>query len=258
MDCEPFNVGRELFALQNSYQMKTVILCGGRGTRLGEHGAAIPKALLEIGGRPIIWHILKLYSHYELNDFILCLGHLGDKIRSFFESGARESQWQIAMTDTGLETNTGGRINRIRDHLKDDEIICVTYGDGLADIDLKALIDFHINHGRIGTLVAVKPQSGFGVLELEADDIVVEFREKPPLDHWVNGGFFVFNRQIFDYLNDDMVLEREPLEELVKRRQLVAYRHSGFWKCLDTYKDYLELNQMYDSGQAAWKVWSTE
>jgi glucose-1-phosphate cytidylyltransferase len=235
--------------------MKTVILCGGRGTRLGEHGTAIPKALLEIGGSPIIWHILKLYSHYQLNDFVLCLGHLGDQIRSFFESDVREISWRIAMNDTGIETNTGGRINRIREHLRDDDTFCVTYGDGLADIDLKALINFHTSHGRIGTLVAVKPRSGFGVLELESDDTVVEFREKPPLDHWVNGGFFVFNRQIFDYLNDDAVLELEPLELLVQQRQLMAYRHGGFWKCLDTYKDYLELNQMYDSGQAAWKVW---
>jgi glucose-1-phosphate cytidylyltransferase len=236
--------------------MKTVILCGGRGTRLGEHGTGVPKALLEIGGSPILWHILKLYSHYELNDFVLCLGHLGEKVRQFFhDDDARESNWDIAMSDTGLETNTGGRINRIRDHLEGEEVFCVTYGDGLADIDLKALIAYHIGHGRIGTLVAVKPRSGFGVLELEQDDSVVEFREKPPLDHWINGGFFVFNRQILEYLNDDAVLEREPLESLVGKRQLMAYRHGGFWKCLDTYKDYLELNQMYDSGQAAWKVW---
>jgi len=236
--------------------MKTVILCGGRGTRLGEHGTAVPKALLEIGGSPILWHILKLYSHYELNDFVLCLGHLGEKIREFFRTDdATDGSWHIAMSDTGLETNTGGRINRIRDHLEGEEVFCVTYGDGLADIDLRALIEYHNGHGRIGTLVAAKPRSGFGVLELDQDDGVTEFREKPPLDHWINGGFFVFNRQILDYLNDDAVLEREPLELLVSQRQLMAYRHGGFWKCLDTYKDYLELNQMYDSGQAAWKVW---
>jgi len=236
--------------------MKTVILCGGRGTRLGEHGTAVPKALLEIGGSPILWHILKLYSHYGLNDFVLCLGHLGEKIKQFFSADdVRENDWQIAMSDTGLETNTGGRIHRIRDHLEGEGVFCVTYGDGLADIDLKALIAYHLGHGRIGTLVAAKPRSGFGVLELDQDDSVTEFREKPPLDHWINGGFFVFNRQILDYLSDDVVLEREPLEALVSERQLMAYRHGGFWKCLDTYKDYLELNQMYDSGQAAWKVW---
>ncbi len=236
--------------------MKTVILCGGRGTRLGEHGTAVPKALLEIGGSPILWHILKLYSHYGLNDFVLCLGHLGEKIKQFFSADdVRENDWQIAMSDTGLETNSGGRIHRIRDHLEGEGVFCVTYGDGLADIDLKALIAYHLGHGRIGTLVAAKPRSGFGVLELDQDDSVTEFREKPPLDHWINGGFFVFNRQILDYLSDDVVLEREPLEALVSERQLMAYRHGGFWKCLDTYKDYLELNQMYDSGQAAWKVW---
>src|SRR6266550_99862 len=213
--------------------MKTVILCGGRGTRLGEHGTAVPKALLEIGGSPILWHILKLYSHYGLNDFVLCLGHLGEKIKQFFSADdVKENDWQIAMSDTGLETNTGGRIHRIRDHLEGEGVFCVTYGDGLADIDLKALIAYHLGHGRIGTLVAAKPRSGFGVLELDQDDSVTEFREKPPLDHWINGGFFVFNRQILDYLNDDAVLEREPLEALVSERQLMAYRHGGFWKCL--------------------------
>ena len=236
--------------------MKTVILCGGRGTRLGAHGVSVPKALLEVGGSPILWHILKLYSHYDLKDFILCLGHLGEQIRRYFhESDAREDDWRVALSETGLETNTGGRINRIRHHLADDEIFCVTYGDGLADIDLKALIAFHLAHGRTGTLVAVKPRSNFGVLELAPDGTVVDFQEKPPMEDWINGGFFVFHRRIFDYLDDNAVLEREPLQRLARERQLVAYRHEGFWKCLDTYKDYLELNQMADSGQAAWQVW---
>jgi len=236
--------------------MKTVILCGGRGTRLGESGASVPKALMEIGGSPILWHILKLYSHYDMIDFILCLGHLGEKIRQYFlEPQARANNWRVVLSDTGLDTNTGGRIHRIRQHLDDDGIFCVTYGDGVADIDLKALIQFHIDHGRTATLVAVRPRSNFGMLELDTDGTVVEFQEKPPMDHWVNGGFFVFNRNILDYLDDNVVLEREPLERLVRAGQLVAYRHAGFWKCLDTYKDYLELNQMYDSGQAAWKIW---
>jgi glucose-1-phosphate cytidylyltransferase len=236
--------------------MKTVILCGGRGTRLGEHGALVPKGMLEIAGRPILWHLLKLYSHYELRDFILCLGHLGDRIRQYFsEPGAAENDWRVVMSETGLETNTGGRINRIRNDLGDDKTFCVTYGDGLADINLPALIEFHYKHGKTGTLVAVKPRSSFGVLELEQDGTIKEFREKPPMEHWINGGFFVFNREIFNYLDDNVTLEREPLEYLARERQLVAFKHHGFWKCLDTYKDYLELNQTYESGQAAWKVW---
>jgi glucose-1-phosphate cytidylyltransferase len=234
--------------------MKTVILCGGRGTRLGEHGTSVPKALLEIGGRPILWHILKLYSHYDLRDFILCLGHLGEKISRYFGPQAEENNWRLVMSDTGIETNTGGRLNKVRHYLDDEDVFCVTYGDGLADIDLKTLIEFHVEHGRTATLVAVKPRSNFGLLEVEQDGTVIEFHEKPPMENWVNGGFFVFNRKIFDYLDDNSILEREPFECLARKRQLIAYRHVGFWKCLDTYKDYLELNQMYDSGQAAWKV----
>jgi glucose-1-phosphate cytidylyltransferase len=236
--------------------MKTVILCGGRGTRLGEHGVSVPKALLEIGGRPILWHILKLYSHYGLNDFILCLGHLGNKVKHYFlEQQGQDDNCRLEMVNTGLDTNTGGRINRIRRYLNEDNIFCATYGDGLADIDLNALIEFHTRHGRIGTLVAVKPRLNFGLLKFDQHDAVTEFQEKPLMDEWVNGGFFVFNQRIFDYLDDNAVLEREPLQRLASERQLVAYKHRGFWTCLDTYKDYLELNQMYDHGQAPWKVW---
>lgn len=235
--------------------MKTVILCGGRGTRLGAHGASVPKAMLEIGGSPILWHILKLYSHYGLNDFVLCLGHLGEQIGRYFQGCAANTAWRVAMSDTGLETNTGGRISRVRRYLTDEDVFCVTYGDGLADINLKNLVEFHLKHGRTGTLVAVRPRSNFGLVQLEDDGTVVEFQEKPPTENWVNGGFFVFNRRLFDYLDDDAILERAPLESLAAERQLVAYKHSGFWKCLDTYKDYLELNEIWDSGEAPWKVW---
>jgi glucose-1-phosphate cytidylyltransferase len=233
--------------------MKTFILCGGRGTRLGEHGVNVPKALIEIGGRPVLWHLLKLYSHYGLNDFVLCLGYLGDEIKRYFVDAKED--WRIAFADTGLDTPTGGRLHRVREHLGADETFCVTYGDGLSDINLDALLRFHDNHQRCATLTAVHPQSNFGFLKLDSDNLVTEFQEKPILEDWINGGFFVFNRKIFDHLEDDSTLEREPLEHLAHAGQLAAYRHMGFWKCMDTYKDNLEFNQLWDEGQAAWKVW---
>jgi glucose-1-phosphate cytidylyltransferase len=258
--------------------MKTVILCGGRGTRLGEHGVNVPKALIEIGGRPLLWHLLKLYTHQGLNDFVLCLGYLGDTIKRYFVerpwldhdftlelNAAGESQlhthdrsneaWRITFADTGQDTNTGGRIKRVQSYLGNDETFCVTYGDGLANVDLAALIAFHHSHGKLATLTAVHPRSSFGVLKLGAQHTVTEFEEKPLLQEWINGGFFVFKRGIFEYLDDNSVLEREPLERLARAGQLIAYTHTGFWKCLDTYKDNIEFNQLWDAGQAAWKIW---
>jgi glucose-1-phosphate cytidylyltransferase len=231
--------------------MKTVILCGGRGTRLGEHGATVPKALIEIGGRPVLWHLLNIYDHYGLAEIILCLGFLGDAIKEYFLDDHR----QITFVDTGLDTNTGGRINRIEKYLGGDETFCVTYGDGLADIDLPALISFHHQHGKIATLTAVHPLSNFGLIKIDEDNRVIEFEEKPVIKDWVNGGFFVFDRRIFDYLDDDSVLEGEPMERLARAGELKAYRHTGFWKCMDTYKDNIEFNQLWDAGQAGWKVW---
>ncbi|MFN7948206.1 MAG: glucose-1-phosphate cytidylyltransferase [Blastocatellia bacterium] len=258
--------------------MKTVILCGGRGLRLGEHGTALPKALIEIGGRPVLWHLLKLYSQHGLNDFVLCLGWLGEAIKRYFlehhwlyadftlemkpdsdyalhKHQTSGESWRITFADTGPDTNTGGRVKRIAAHLGDDEEFCVTYGDGLSDINLCELIAFHRAHGKLATLTAVNPRSQFGLLKLDAAGAVTEFQEKPPLEQWINGGFFVFNRRVLDYLTADSVLEREPLEQLAREGQLMAYRHAGFWKCLDTYKDHLEFNQMWDAGQAGWKVW---
>jgi glucose-1-phosphate cytidylyltransferase len=258
--------------------MKTVILCGGRGTRLGEHGINIPKALIEIGGKPVLWHLLKLYSHFGLNDFILCLGYLGDSIKRYFweqqwlahdftlqmnASGAYELQtshshsenWRITFVDTGLDTNTGGRLKRIQKYIVEDETFCVTYGDGLANVDLRALLSFHEAHGKLATLTAVNPRSQFGLLKLDEANAVLEFQEKPLMQEWINGGFFVFNRRVFDYLEDNSVLEREPFEQLAREGQIMAYKHAGLWKCLDTYKDHLEFNQLWDTGQAAWKVW---
>ncbi len=233
--------------------MKTVILCGGRGMRLGEHGINIPKALIDIGGKPMLWHLLNYYSHFGLNDFVLCLGYLGAAIKNYFE--ANPEDWNITFADTGLDTNTGGRIKRIKHYLGEDEEFCVTYGDGLANVDLPALLQFHRSHTKIATLTTVNPRSQFGVLKLDEENSVIEFQEKPLLKEWINGGFFVFTRRIFDYVNDDSILEREPFEQLANEREVMAFRHSGFWKCLDTYKDNLEFNQLWDDNKAAWKLW---
>ena len=258
--------------------MKTVILCGGRGTRLGEHGINIPKALIEIGGKPVLWHLLKLYAQHGLNDFILCLGYLGDSIKRYFldqqwldndftlqmkSSGEFELQnhhinsenWRITFVETGLETNTGGRLKRIQAYLGNDATFCATYGDGLANVDLSALLAFHQSQGKLATLTAVNPRSQFGLLKLDDANAVVEFQEKPVLQEWINGGFFVFNRAIFDYLPENSVLEQEPFEQLARAQQIMAYKHHGFWKCLDTYKDHLEFNQLWEAGQAEWKIW---
>lgn len=261
--------------------MKTVILCGGRGTRLGEYSVAVPKPLLGIGGQPILWHLLKLYSHYGLNEFVLCLGYLGDSIKRYFlehhwlstdftlemsrsgdyqllQRGWLGEDWKIDFVETGLDTNTGGRLKRVEDHLTDEEEFCVTYGDGLADLDLQALIAFHRAHGRLATLTAVHPRSNFGILHLDDQGAVTEFQEKPVISDWINGGFFVFNRRVLEYLDSDSVLERAPLQKIARERQLIAYQHHGFWKCLDTYKDNLEFNELWDEGKAAWHVWKQQ
>ena len=232
--------------------MKAVILCGGRGTRLGEHGRSVPKALIHIGGKPIIWHLMRIFSHYGINDFVLCLGYLGDEIRGYFENSACD--WRIEFADTGLDTNTGGRLKRVEPYLHGEDIFCVTYGDGLADVNIDKLIAFHRSHGKIATVTAVHPYSNFGLIDLDEDGSVLRFREKPLLNEWINGGFFVFDRRIFTYLDDDCTLERQPFEALSKNGEMMAYRHDGFWKCMDTFKDSLEFEQLWKDG-ASWKVW---
>ncbi len=232
--------------------MKTVILCGGRGTRLGEHGRSIPKALINIGEKPILWHLMQIYSHYGIDDFVLCLGFLGDEIRKYFSQDPITTN--IEFIETGLDTNTGGRLKRVKDQLAHDEVFCVTYGDGLADIDLRDLIEFHKSHGKIATVTAVHPYSNFGMIEIGDDSSVLRFREKPLLREWINGGFFVFDRRIFEYLDDDSTLEREPFETLCGKGEMMAYRHTGFWKCMDTFKDSLEFEKIWLEG-APWKVW---
>ncbi len=231
--------------------MKTVILCGGRGTRLGEHGKSVPKALVRIGDEPIIWHLLELYSHFGFDDFVICLGFLAAEIKGYFADSPLASN--VSLVETGLDTNTGARIKKVKRFLQSEERFCVTYGDGLADIDLAKLLDFHRDHGRIATLTAVHPVSNFGLLDVGVDGRVENFREKPVLKEWVNGGFFIFERAIFDYLEDDSILEGEPLMRLADEGELMAYRHDGFWKCMDTYKDSLEFNELWKKG-APWKA----
>ncbi|HID08447.1 MAG TPA: glucose-1-phosphate cytidylyltransferase [Armatimonadetes bacterium] len=261
---------------KGEHDIPVVILCGGKGMRLQEHTAYVPKALIEIGGRPILWHVMKIFAHHGFERFILCLGHLGHKIKEFFTGGymwqvgdvrlhlqpphteleylGRRETWEIIFADTGEETQTGGRIKRIERYINTERFF-VTYVDGLADIDLHALLQFHLQHKRLATLTTVRPISPFGILNLNESNEVVEFHEKPQLDLWINGGFFVFERRVFDYLGENDDLERETLVQLATERQLMAYRHTGFWACMDTYKDTVVLNQLWESGRAPWKVW---
>lgn len=232
--------------------MKTVILCGGRGTRLGEHGKSVPKALITIGGKPILWHLLKLYSHYGIKEFILCLGFLGDEIKEYFQKPTND--WTIDFIDTGLDTNTGGRLKSIENLLANDKTFCVTYGDGLADLDLRQLIDFHHAHGKVATVTTVHPFSSFGLVDINDDGTISRFREKPLLPDWINGGFFVFEREIFKQLKPDSILEREPFEILSGQSEMMAFRHEGFWKCMDTFKDNLEFEKIWNNSPP-WKVW---
>lgn len=257
--------------------MQVAILCGGLGTRLREETEYRPKPMLEIGGRPILWHIMKLYAHSGFHDFVLCLGYRGNVIKEYFLNyeamnndvtiklgkqnhivyhGTHEEQdFQVTLVDTGLNTMTGGRIKRIEKYIAEDTFM-VTYGDGVADVDFQSLLAFHRSHRRIATLTSVQPLSRFGVLSLEASGRVSSFVEKPREDGWINAGFMVFNRQVFDYLTgDECVLEREPLSQLACEGQLMAYRHTGFFYAMDTYRDYKYLNELWDTGKAPWKVW---
>ncbi len=230
--------------------MKTVILCGGKGTRMKEFTNSIPKPMVCVGDKPILWHIMKLYSHFGFDEFILCLGYKGERIKEYFE----ESDWDIIFADTGEDTNTGGRIKKIEKYITEDTFFA-TYGDGLANIDIRKLLDFHLKHGKIATLTAVQPYSQFGILEMNGSGIIMNFKEKPRLNNWINGGFFVFNRKVFRYLDENDVLEKKPFELLAAEKQLMAYKHKDFWECMDTYKDNVELNEMWSNNKAKWAVW---
>jgi glucose-1-phosphate cytidylyltransferase len=258
--------------------LKAVILCGGLGTRLREETEFRPKPLVEIGGRPILWHIMKTYAHHGLRDFVLCLGYRGNMIKDYFlnyeamnndfticlgrrhqvtHHGAHgEQDFVVTLAETGAEALTGARVKRVEKYVDDDTFL-VTYGDGVADIDIGALIDFHRNHGRLATVTTVHPFSRFGVLEVDETGAVREFAEKPLMQGWASAGFFVFDRRVFNYLDDDdeCILERTPLERLANEGQLMAYRHDGFFYTMDTYREYEYLNELWAKGEAPWKVW---
>ncbi|HEV2945344.1 MAG TPA: sugar phosphate nucleotidyltransferase [Solirubrobacteraceae bacterium] len=234
-----------------------MILCGGRGTRLQEHTQEIPKPLVEIGGMPIVWHVIQLYAVQGFTRFLLATGYKGELIERF----AAEQEWPDAVSvecvQTGLETPTGGRIKLLEDKLAGEERFCATYADGVADIDLEALLEFHAGHGALASMTVVRPELQFGVTELDGEDgRVTGFREKPRSEHWINGGFFCMQRDALNYLEQDSVLEREPLERLAAENELRAYRHEGFWECMDTYKDAVALNDLWASGDAPWQLWS--
>jgi len=233
--------------------MKAVILAGGYGTRISEESSLKPKPMIEIGGKPILWHILKIYSNYGINEFIICCGYKGNKIKEYF-GNIDSTLWDVELVDTGLHTMTGGRLKRIQDHI--DDTFCVTYGDGLSDIDINNLISFHREKKSLATLTAIHPPERFGVLNLSGD-YVTEFHEKHSGESsWINGGFFVFEPGIFDYLRDDStVLEKTPLETLAKEKKLSAFKHNGFWHPMDTLRDKKHLENLWSSKKAPWKTW---
>jgi glucose-1-phosphate cytidylyltransferase len=231
-----------------------VILCGGRGTRLQERTQSIPKPLVEIGGEPIVWHVIQLYAVQGLRRFVLCTGYKGELIESFVASHDWPAGVEVSCVDTGLDTPTGGRIARVREHVAGGTF-CATYADGVADVDLRGLLAFHGAHESTATMTVVRPELQFGVTEMDGDDRVVGFREKPRSEHWINGGFFCFEPAMLDELEDSSTLEREPLERLAAAGELRAFRHTGFWDCMDTYKDAIMLNDLWASGAAPWKVW---
>jgi glucose-1-phosphate cytidylyltransferase len=231
-----------------------VILCGGRGTRLRERTESVPKALVEIGGRPILWHVIRIYAAQGFERFLLATGYMGEAVAEFVSAERWPDGVAIECVDTGLETPTGGRIARLEDRLG-GERFCATYADGVADVDLGALLDFHAGHGGLATLTVVRPHLQWGVAELGEGDRVAGFLEKPRSEHWINGGFFCFEPGALAYVEEDSVLEREPLQKLAAAGQLHAYRHDGFWDCMDTYKDAVVLNDLWASGEAPWRVW---
>ncbi len=256
--------------------MKAVILAGGLGTRISEETSTRPKPMIEIGGKPILWHILKTYSHHGINDFVICCGYKGYVIKEYFanyflhmsdvtfdmsknsmEVHQRSAEpWRITLVDTGEDTMTGGRIKRIADYVKDEEVFCLTYGDGVSDVNIKELIAFHKSKNVKATLMAILPPGRFGALDLSGDN-VNSFMEKPKGDGaMVSGGFFVLSPDVLEYITDDSITwEREPLERLAQEGSLAAYQHHGFWQPMDTLRDQIHLEELWQSGKAPWKVW---
>ncbi len=256
--------------------MKVLLLAGGFGTRLSEETDTRPKPMAEIGGKPILWHIMKIYSHYGFNEFVILLGYKGYFIKEYFANyflhqsdvtidlGTNQVEvhnnssepWKVTLLETGLNTMTGGRIKRAKDFIGNEPFL-LTYGDGVADVNMHTLIDFHRKHGKAITMTAVQPEGRFGALETDKDNKVHSFMEKPKGDgSWINGGFFVCEPRVLDYISDDTtVFEQKPLEQLAREGELYTFRHSGFWKCMDTLRDKTKLNELWGSGEAKWKLW---
>jgi glucose-1-phosphate cytidylyltransferase len=257
--------------------MKVVILAGGLGTRLAEETQVKPKPMVEIGGKPILWHIMKLYSKYGIKEFLPALGYKGEVIKDYFYNYSYLSKdfsielkthkienmtentedWKIHLIDTGKNSMTGGRLFHLKKYLQGEDTFMLTYGDGLCDVNIAKLLEFHKSHKKIATVTAVRPPARFGALEIK-DNKVIDFHEKPQVgEGWINGGFFIFNKEIFNYLKDEStVLEKEPLEQLAAEGQLMAYEHEGFWHCMDTIRDRNTLEKMWSSNEAPWKVWN--
>lgn len=257
--------------------MKAVILCGGLGTRLSEETDKKPKPMIEIGGKPILWHIMKIYSYHGINEFIICCGYKGYLIKEYFANyflhqsnvtfqvdsntmkvdENKNEPWKVSLVDTGEDTMTGGRLKRVKDYVKDDESFCFTYGDGLSDVNISKLIKFHNEHGKQATLTATRPPGRYGVVKFGPKNIVNSFQEKPDGDgSWINGGFFVLNPSVIDLIKDDNTYwEIEPLNTLAKNNQLFAFKHDGFWQPMDTLREKILLNELWDKGKADWKIW---
>lgn len=260
--------------------MKVVILCGGQGTRLREQTEVLPKPMVEIGGRPILWHIMKTYAHFGLNEFVLCLGYKGHIIKEYFVNydlrttdfdlrlGDKssinvlrdndESDWRVSLIETGEQAMTGARVFRVKDQLN-NEAFCLTYGDGLGSVDIRALLEFHKKHGKLATVTGVRPPGRFGELELEGDQVVA-FAEKPQVTQsFINGGFFVLEPAFIErYLadDDDLTLEREPLQNVAADGELMMFPHTGFWQPMDTFREWKMLEALWDGGEAPWKMWA--
>jgi glucose-1-phosphate cytidylyltransferase len=260
--------------------MKTVILCGGQGTRIRDVSSDVPKPMLPIGGRPILWHIMKIYAAAGHQDFVLCLGYKAHVIKEFFlnyqaytndltvtlgqdkaveyHSDHDETGWQITLADTGIEAMTGARVKRIQKYIGDDDTFMLTYGDGVSNVDIAALLEFHNSHGKMLTVTGVRPPSRFGEIDTAEDGQVTEFNEKPQsIGGRISGGFFVCNRKIFEHLNDseDLVLEQEPMRQLAEDGEMMLYEHNDFWQCMDTNRDYNLLNGLWGDNKAPWRVW---
>ena len=234
--------------------MKLVILAGGYGTRLAEETKLKPKPLVKIGNKPIIWHIMKFYSYYGINNFIICLGYKGDVLIKELKKFTFKESWNVKYVQTGLKTMTGGRVKKIEKYIHNDKNFCLSYGDGLSNVNIKKLIAFHIKNKKIATLTAVKYKNPKGILKFGKSSIVKKIKEKPV--EYINGGFFVLSNKIFQYLkNSKTIFEKDSLPKLSKKNQLIAFKHKGFWACMDTVREKKELNKIYKSKQTAWKVW---